>query len=372
MKSEHIIEYDSKAVIFFLIPPIPSPGFSRHLRMYTDRFILNNNRNFVGQAFIAVNRKCPFNCWYCSSYDTPDNELVLNEIDEIIKLLMSWGASTIVFTGGEPLLRSDIDQMISKYANELTFVILTSGYGLDNRRAKKLKEAGLFAVSISLDHYEKEMNDKSRGVPGAFEISLEAVKNAKQMGLYTVVQTVVSRELIDGDNLWHFVDFISKLGADELFLLEPLCTGRLFNNPNSNLLSEKEIEKLKLFHSRGCNANMTKVTVSSHIEDPLKYGCGAGIEHIYIDTTGNLWPCNFLPVSLGNILKEPEIVKNRLFKYFGKPCSHCLLKEYRSEFLKFYRGKLPIRFELVENIFEQRANTNHGVPGFFRLKGVIH
>jgi len=373
LENESVIEYDNKAVIFFLIPPVPSPGFRRHLRLYTDRFILKNGRRFVGQAFIAVNRKCPFNCWYCSSDNTPDNELTLSEIDKIINLFKEWGVSTVVYTGGEPLLREDIDDLISNYSKELTFVILTSGYGLDPQRAKRLKKMGLFAISISLDHYKKEINDKSRGLSGAFDISLKAIKNAKNAGLYTVVQTVASDELLQNNNLWHFIDFIKGLEVDELFLLEPLCTGRLFDAPGGVLLENKEIERLKSLHCQASQIkDIPKVITSSHIEDPHKYGCGAGTEHIYVDTEGNLWPCNFLPISLGNILKEPEFVQKRLHKYFNKPCGYCILKKCRQEFLRFYKGHLPIPFESIEGILKKRLKFDYEIPEFFKLKGVSH
>ncbi|MGQ9664167.1 MAG: hypothetical protein ACUVUH_02390, partial [bacterium] len=59
LEDESIIEYDGKGVIFFLIPPIPSFSFRRHLHLYIDKFILGQSNTFVGQVFIAVNRRCP-------------------------------------------------------------------------------------------------------------------------------------------------------------------------------------------------------------------------------------------------------------------------------------------------------------------------
>ncbi len=367
LSGEKVVEYEDKGVLFFLIPPIPSIGFKRHLRLYTNRFILKNYNKFVGQTFIAVNRKCPFNCWYCSADNSSDNELSLDEIDIIIEIFKDWGVSTIVFTGGEPLLREDIDRLILKYSTDLSFVILTSGYGLNQERARRLKRNGLFAVSISLDHYEKKINDQNRGKEGAFDIALGAIKNAKDAGLYTVIQTVVTDALIQNNSIGRFIDFVENLGADELFLLEPLCTGRLFDTKRQIFLKEDKIDMLKSLHTRAGRGNdRLKIITSSYIEDPKKYGCGAGTQHIYVDTTGELWPCNFLPISLGNILVEPDIVRTRLNKYFGKPCSKCILKEYRQEFLNVYNKKLPLQFESIEHILKRRLNDNDRPPEVFR------
>lgn len=373
LKNEKINRFEDKAVLFFLIPPMPSASFRRHLRHYSNKFILGNGNSLFGQAFIAVNRKCPFNCWYCSAGNTPDKEPSIKELERMIDIFEEWGASTIIFTGGEPLLRDDIDTLISKYSKEFSFVILTSGYGLTKERAKSLKNNGLFSISISLDHYDRKLNDKSRGLNGAFDIAVEAIKNAKNAKLYTVVQTVATSQLLQNGELKNFVEFIKSFKIDELFLLEPLCTGRLFVRKDDSYLSRMEIEKLKLIHTQSSKEkDGLKIITSPFIEDAEKFGCGAGTQHIYIDTTGELCPCNFLPISLGNILKEPELVRQRLLKYFKMPCSYCILKEYRSEFLKFYKGYLPIRFDWVRNIFEQRLNSTFEVPEFFRLKGVKH
>ncbi|MCX7995779.1 MAG: radical SAM protein [candidate division WOR-3 bacterium] len=356
LKNEKINQFGGKAVLFFLVPPIPSEGFKRHLRHYSNKFILKNNKSFFGQAFIAVNRKCPFNCWYCSSGNTLDNELSLKELDKIITISKDWGASTIVFTGGEPLLRDDIDTLISKYAKDLSFVILTSGYGLTLERAKKLKDNGLFSISISLDHYDRRINDQARGKEGAFDIALDAIKNAKGAGIYTVVQTVATSELLQNGVIQRFINFVKSLNVDELFLLEPLCTGRLFDKEKDFYLNDSEIETLKLLHAQSAKEkNGLKIITSPFIEDTSKFGCGAGTQHIYVDTSGELWPCNFLPVSLGNILKESETVKQRLKKYFSCPSAFCILKKYHKEFLKCYNNGLPIKFEMAEKILKKVA-----------------
>ncbi|MEO0126696.1 MAG: radical SAM protein [candidate division WOR-3 bacterium] len=357
LNNEKINKFNDKAVLFFLIPPIPSESFRRHLRHYSNKFILRNGNSFFGQAFIAVNRKCPFNCWYCSAGNTQDNELSLEELDGVISLFKDWGASTIVFTGGEPLLRNDIDDLISKYSKELTFVILTSGYGLNFERARRLKDAGLFSISISLDHYDRKINDQSRGREGAFDTALDAIKNAKNAGLYTVVQTVVTSELLKEGEIKRFTDFVKNLGVDELFLLEPLCTGRLFSKERDIYLNGEEAEKLKLLHIQSAKKkNGLKIITSPFIEDTTKFGCGAGTQHIYVDTTGELWPCNFLPVSLGNVLREPETVKERLKKYFSKPCGFCLLKKYHKKLLRYYNNSLPVKFEYADKILKEMAD----------------
>ena len=150
IKNERLIEHDHKAVVHFFMPPIPSQSFATHLRTYADSLILKKRIQHLGDVLISTTRKCPYNCWYCSAINTPHGEISIENIKQIISILKEWGTSTIGFTGGEPLLRTDTDEIIRQYSDELTFIIFTSGHGLNPLRTKKLKECGLFYIAISL------------------------------------------------------------------------------------------------------------------------------------------------------------------------------------------------------------------------------
>jgi hypothetical protein len=107
------------------------------------------------------------------------------------------------------------------------------------------------------------------------------------------------------------------------------------------------------------------------MEDHTRLGCGAGVYHSYIDINGDLWPCNYLPLSLGNILKESDTVYKRLEKYFSKPCSYCILMKKRSDLQKLSEGKLPISFDKAKGFLEERiANIeNDDIPKFYASLG---
>ena len=333
--SERLLEHDEKGVIHFFIPPTPSKSFARIIRSYNDSYILKRKKIPLHNVLISTTRKCPFNCWYCSATNTPESHMKIDDINKIVSILKEWNVCLIGLTGGEPLLRTDTDEIIRKYADQFTFTLFTSGYGLDRARAQKLKEYGLFYIAISLDDYDNKRHDEARGSKGAFEISIKAINNAKEAGLYTVVQSVITKSMLNSGRIWKFMKFVKELDADELLLLEPLGTGKLLNCGNDVFLTKKEHEQLKSLHNIAQkNPELPKICSFANIEDSTRFGCGAGVEHSYIDTEGNFWPCNFLPISVGNILEEPDAVYSRMERYFSTPCKYCILMAERKELQK--------------------------------------
>ncbi len=358
IENERVVEYENKAVIFFFIPPIPSRPFNRLLKNFVDSLVLKKKKIHLINVLISVTQRCPYNCWYCSNDYATTRELSFGEIENIVAILREWGVVGIGLTGGEPLLRDDIDELIRRYVRDFSFIIFSSGYGLDKTRAERLKKCGLTYIAISLDDYDEERNDQARGKTGAYQQSIKAINNARMAGLYTIVQTVVSQELLNNRRMESFFKYINELDVDELLLLEPYPTGRAIFAKDVFFFTEKEHSVLKYFHDRAVrDYSIPKIYSFAAAEDRTKFGCGAGLQHAYIDTNGNFWPCNFLPISLGSILKEPENVKARMVKYFSYPCADCILTANRKELYTLARKHgLPIPFEQIKDFLEQRVN----------------
>jgi MoaA/NifB/PqqE/SkfB family radical SAM enzyme len=368
IENERLVEHTQKAIVQLFVPPIPSRPFARYLRSYTDRLVLNQKNLHLGTVLISITNACPYDCWYCSARGMSQGQLSKEDIEKVLERLRLWGTSIIGFTGGEPLLRNDIDETIMRYRDEFTFMLFTSGNGLDRERAQTLKANGMFGVAISLDDYRQVHHDRARGRRGAFKISCEAIKNSKDTGLYTVVQTVVSRDLLENGRMWNFLSFVQQAGADELLLLEPLGTGNLLQDDEHVFLTAQEREKIRWFHHAALShENLPKITSFADFEDRSRFGCGAGLQHAYVDGQGNLWPCNFLPISLGNMISEPDLVHERLTEYFGRAHNECLLMSKRRRIQNLARQGTPIPFTRVKKMLDshRQASENGARPAFY-------
>jgi cyclic pyranopterin phosphate synthase len=158
---------------------------------------------------VSLTDRCNFRCFYCLPNGEPplarkETILTFEEIVEICEIFVSLGIEKIRLTGGEPLLRKDIEKLIEKLSELKTpksetqdlklkdIALTTNGYSLE-RRAENLKKAGLDRVTISLDSLKKENFQKITGVDKLDEV-LQAIEAAKRADLQPIrVNAVVVR-----------------------------------------------------------------------------------------------------------------------------------------------------------------------------------
>jgi 12,18-didecarboxysiroheme deacetylase len=147
-----------------------------------------------------VTRRCNLKCVHCYAHakNIPfDNELNTEQGKELINDLADFGSPVMLFSGGEPLVRKDLPQLAG-YAVEkgMRAVISTNGTLITPTMAHTLKEIGLSYVGISLDGMQ-EINDRFRGVKGAFKSALEGIKNSQDAGIKVGLRFTVNKFNVD-------------------------------------------------------------------------------------------------------------------------------------------------------------------------------
>ena len=332
---EKPVKMGNKIVFSSFVPPYPSKAF--------DRFIASAGKKIPTSVYISVTNKCRYDCWHCSSRYRTDKELTTEEITKMIKDFQDMGVSVFGFTGGEPLLRQDIPEIIRLVDDRSSTVLFTSGDAFTAEKAKELKGAGLFCVVVSLDHFKEEMHDFLRGRKGAFETAVDAIEISKKHGFYTVISMVVTKQLLD--SIFDFLGFAEKMKVDEVRILEPVPCGRLIKE--KIMLSDEDREKLIDVHKiANRSSKYPRVSVFPYIESKHMIGCTAGIDHLYIDAAGNVCPCDFTPLSFGNIKTESiKTILERMHTYFDRPREKCFMAEHYQEIAKEFDDKLPLSVE---------------------------
>ena len=185
-KDEKVTKFNGQQVVNTFMPPFPSRAFELLMKksLYFDR-----GRTGLYSAHIALTNKCGFNCWHCSSAHRRGKEVATYRWLEIIKELQDTGISIIGLTGGEPLRRDGLEAIIRSIDNRSTSLLFTTGEGLDDDRAKRLKAAGLYYIVISLDHYEEKEHNRLRGADRAFLTAINAIKTSVKNNFYTTIPT---------------------------------------------------------------------------------------------------------------------------------------------------------------------------------------
>lgn len=370
IKNDRLKEHDKFFIVNSFIPPLNSQAFESILMAVPGRnsdFFLDHvtgRRTAPISIYIAATQKCMYNCWHCSAAKrNPEGELDTKSMIAMVKQIQDIGVGIIGFTGGEPLLRADLEDIIAQIDERSVSFVFSTGYGLTYERAKRLKAAGLLGMAISIDSVDAKKHDGGRGFEGAFQEALNAIKNCKKAGLYTMMQTVCTKELIQGDSLLKLAEFAKQFGIDEMRIIDPMPCGKLDGN-KGQLLSDAESDKLKSFHIE-CNRNLAlpKVSVFSYFESQQQFGCGAGVQHSYIDHSGNLYPCDFVPVAFGNVMeKSLAELWREMHAKIGVPHAACLSKVWRKKDDNY--DKCPVTPS--EMVSVERCNAED-VPDFYKI-----
>lgn len=166
---------------------------------------------------IAITSRCNLSCLYChhegeEANPTGSREISKDEIVKVIRAGVDLGVKRVKFTGGEPLLRSDLESVLKKLPGGLDLSLTTNGTLLAGR-AKSLSEAGLGRVNVSLDSLRPEVYSRITG--GTVEDHrkvLAGIDAAVEAGLVPVkVNVVVLKE--NEDEVWDMVEFVRGRGV---------------------------------------------------------------------------------------------------------------------------------------------------------------
>ena len=366
LASEKLVEHEGRFVINSFLPPFPSRAFAS-LAQGVSR--LARGVAAPISAYIAVTDACRYRCPHCSKSGRKGEPLSFGELARVVSDTQREGVSIVGFTGGEPLLEPRLEELIASVDERSVSLLFTSGDGLSPKRAKSLADAGLFGAAVSLDSFDEAEHDAGRGMQGAFKAAVEGVASLKEAGAYAMTQIVATRERCDPRWMEKYLAFVRSLGVEEVRLLEPMPCGKILKGHGDWRISKEQHEYLKRLHVES-NSDRKSVKVSSFafIEDVSRYGCGAGFQHFYIDVLGNVQPCDFTPVSFGNVRREPlRQALDRMQKAFSRPRGKCFMLENGDRLAGSCCAETPIPSEEAAKVVD--FGETGELPAFYHALG---
>lgn len=375
VKGEKIIKHDDTYIISTFMPPIPTRSFITNAtavenmnQVFTDQ--IKARRTAPISIYLCLTHQCPNNCLYCSSKNrNSGDDLSTDEWKTTIKDLQEMNTAIIGLTGGEPMMREDIYEIISAIDKRSTAILFTSGVNLTLEKAKRLKAAGLYSIGISLDSSEKSAHNHNRRDDKAFDYALKALQISRKAGLYTMAQTVILKNDLKEDKLLELFKLAKSYGAHEVKILEPILSGNLLNKKNLDkiLYTEEDRRKLKAIQHRANKIKaLPKITTFAYTESKEKFGCGAGSQHSYISADGHLYPCDFIPMSFGNVREEniKKLWKN-MNNTMGNPKLKCFAQQVNPQVIQISKGKLPLRKDVSMAICKKYQSEE--MPDYYKL-----
>ncbi len=224
-----------------------------------------------------ITQTCNLKCVHCYAHAKArqqDNELSTLEGKRVIDDLADFGAPVILFSGGEPLMRKDLPELAAYAVSKgMRAVISTNGTLIDADTARMLKDIGLSYVGISLDGM-KAINDKFRGVDGAFEAALRGIDNCQNAGIKVGLRFTINR--FNAGEVPALFDVLEERDVPRICFYHLVYAGRGSGLVNDDLTHEQTrktvdliIDRTLRLHEAGKSKEV--LTVDNHADGPYLY-----------------------------------------------------------------------------------------------------
>ena len=347
-------------IIHSHLPPLNSKAYTRFLNEQ-----LIKKSEGPSHAQIGLTNACPQKCEYCYNKKRTGEPMNTNTIKNLVKDLIEMGVVWIGFTGGEPLLNSDIIEITESIGENCAVKLFTTGCTLTKEKAEDLKNAGIFSVSVSLDHWKEDEHDRIRGYRGAFQEALRAIEILKETGgIHVSVSAVLSPVMIKNYQAEEFLEFLLDLEVDEAWISETKPSVEKFWYESLIITDEQHKYLMELQDKYNKNGKIT-VNYLGHFEAREYFGCNAGNKMVYIDAFGDVSPCVFTPMSFGNV-KNDSIKKifEEMKKHF-KSSDRCFINDNFRLLKKYSREGAPLSKEESIKMIKEAEFGNYS--DFFRI-----
>ena len=266
---------------------------------------------------------CNMFCAHCyrESGEKAQGELDTTQAKKLISEVANAGFKIMIFSGGEPMTREDIYELIA-YAKEMGLrpVLGSNGSLITPEAAQKLKAAGLAGAGISLDSLDKDKHDKLRRLDGAWEMAVAGMKNCINAGIRTQIHTTVMDW--NAEEIEDIMDFAVEIGASahHIFFLVPTGRGEeivdqaLKRDEYEEILVRimKKAQTVPIEVKPTCAPQFMRVAKQLGMDLRFSKGCLAGISYCIISPKGDVQPCAYMKMEIGNVKDTPfdEIWQN--------------------------------------------------------------
>jgi PqqA peptide cyclase len=293
-----------------------------------------------------ITHRCPLHCPYCSNplqLASTAAELITEDWKRVLKEASELGVLHVGFSGGEPLQRPDLADLVAAareaglYSN-----LITSSLGLSRQRLEELKRAGLDSIQISFQSDEAPLADRIAGT-SSHARKLQAAEMVREAEMPLTINTVLHRANIE--RLEQIISMAERLGAERLELANTQYYGWAFKNRALLLPTRKQIESAIPIASAAKKRLLGKMEILFVVPDyysdrPKPCMNGWGQKYITVNPTGEVLPCptaheikslrfdNVREKSLAWIWNQSEAFNRfRGTEWLPQPCHDCEFRE---------------------------------------------
>ena len=324
---------------------------------------------------LQVTTRCQANCVHCSAarHKRPNEpEMTTQDWKRVIRQSEQLGVVTIVFTGGEPLLRPDIFELIQYVdKDEAIALMFCNGLLLNDENVRKLAESGLSCIHVSIDSPDPAQHDEMRRVPGSYQKAVDGLKRANDAGMLVGISTYATPERLHNSQVIEMIELAKSIGVDEITVFDVVPTGRLLTQDRQHLLSDDDKDELCRIEAQYNEGHpLPQVITQANVNGPTGAGCYAGWCQFYMTAYGEMTPCDFTPLHFGSARDQSvESLWQNMISHHGY-CGHknsCRMQDahFRAQWIDRIplSGPFPFPAEMIESLADLAENDDVEIGG---------
>jgi MoaA/NifB/PqqE/SkfB family radical SAM enzyme len=291
---------------------------------------------------LQYNYACNITCRHCSikglqkQKNGNRRKMTPEAVKELARQADEMGFARFEFNGGEPFVNKDYDEVIKAIDPQKFYInSVTNGWLLDDKRAKHLKAIGVDRIQVSVDSLNAEEHDQFRQRRGSHARALKAVEASRKAGLAVFVSTVVTKQRLYSAE---FIEFIQYFNDKDIgvFMTFAKPVGA-WQGKYDMLVNHQDLAYVQDLE--------TKHKIFSHLTPAygLDLGCTAVKGMVCVTQYGDVMPCQYIFISLGNIFEQSlrEIIQKGLdIKWFGEHMGICPIAHDRHFIDKYIAGRV--------------------------------
>jgi len=281
--------------------------------------------------------RCNLTCAHCrrlESNEAASADMSTDQAKTLIEQLAQLGRAqpmmpVLVFSGGEPLCREDLFELIRITCDKhILPALATNGTLIDAALAKQIAECGVARVSISLDGADARTHDPMRQLPGAFDGAVQGIRHLREQGVpFQNNMTVTQHNCHQLEALYNLAKALGAVAVHPFMLVPVGCGVKLaatdmmtpaqYEDALNEIAELEERGDLQVKVTCGPHYERVRREAGLHRHSALKKtvpvgtghgvssrGCLAGLGVLFVGHQGNVFPCGYLPVLCGNVLQQ--------------------------------------------------------------------
>lgn len=341
-------------------PPLESEPSMRIMRTAVRHRFLRQEARPISMVLMTTGA-CNMHCRHCSAeryMRRGGNSLSYEELCDVIDQFVEMGGASVVFSGGEPTLHPRLLDLVARVpADKAITAMFTNGSRVDRAYADELYSAGMYSVLVSIDSTDACEHDARRDSEGAWAKGLEAARHVREAGMLAGLSSYMSRGDLVAGGFQKITRLAEDIGVHQLFLFDAVPTGALLHDTEMILGPGNRAKLRDMVSSYNGLPYGPGIMGQSWVNSSEGCGCFAGFYQCYLTADGEFTPCDFTPVSFGNVREAPLLDLWRAMRAspeWGKRFGECRMQDpdFRRDHIDVIPDDepLPVRYDRITEL----------------------